>query len=147
RNISKHANAADVEVKLALVGQGLQLCIADSGLGFDTSTEKSGLGLHSMRERAQLASGSFSVTSAPGSGTRIVVHVPLHETHGRRTLSAVRNVVWPDVQTNTFTQKCRLLIGDVHPLFAIAVAKLLEETTRLWERLGMAWHWSVPRSR
>src|SRR5262249_12747029 len=88
RNISKHANAADVEVKLALVGQELQLCIEDSGIGFDTSAEKSGLGLHSMRERTQLANGSFSVTSGPGSGTRILVGVPLPETYSPATFSA-----------------------------------------------------------
>jgi CheY-like chemotaxis protein len=133
RNISKHANAADVVVKLALVDQELQLCIADSGIGFDTSAEKSGLGLHSMRERAQLANGSFSVTSEPGSGTRILVGVPLLET---ATFSASNDVVRPDAQTNRLTKKCRLLIGDDHPLFASGVAKLLEETHEVVGMVG-----------
>jgi CheY-like chemotaxis protein len=136
RNISKHANAADVEVKLALAGQGLQLYIADSGIGFDTSAEKSGLGLHSMRERAQLANGSFSVTSEPGSGTRVLVSVPLLETYRPAPFSAGNDVVRPDAQTNRLTKKCRLLIGDDHPLFASGVAKLLEETHEVVGTVG-----------
>ena len=136
RNISKHANAADVEVKLALVDQGLQLCIEDSGIGFDTSAEKSGLGLHSMRERAQLANGSFSVTSEPGSGTRVLVSVPLLEMYRPATVSAGNDVVQPDAQTNRLTKKCRLLIGDDHPLFASGVAKLLEETHEVVGTVG-----------
>jgi PAS domain S-box-containing protein len=136
RNISKHANAADVEVKLGLAGQGLQLFITDSGIGFDTSAEKSGLGLHSMRERAQLANGSFSVTSEPGSGTRILVSVPLLETYGPAPFSAGNDVVRSPAQTNRLTKKCRLLIGDDHPLFASGVAKLLEETHEVVGTVG-----------
>jgi PAS domain S-box-containing protein len=126
RNVSKHAKAVDVEMKLALAGQALQLWIADSGTGFDTSAVKSGLGLHSMRERAELANGSFSVTSKPGSGTRIFVSVPLRESYARQDMSASSDVR-SDEHIQRQTKKCRLLIGDDHPLFAIGVAKLLEE--------------------
>src|SRR5262245_22019365 len=136
RNISKHANAADVEVKLALVGQGLQLCIADSGIGFDTSAEKSGLGLHSMRERAQLVNGSFTVKSELGSGTRILVSVPLLEMYCPVPFPAGSHVVRPDAQTSRPTRRCRLLIGDDHPLFASGVAKLLEETHEVVGTVG-----------
>src|SRR5262249_21566516 len=136
RNISKHANAADVGVKLAVAGQRLQLSIVDSGTGFDPPTVKSGLGLHSMRERAELASGSFSVTSQPGSGTRIVVSVPLHESYRRPTLAAGNEVVRPPEQMNRPAKKCRLLIGDDHPLFASGVAKLLEETHEVVGTVG-----------
>jgi PAS domain S-box-containing protein len=136
RNISKHASAVDVEVELAVVGQGLQLSIVDSGTGFDTSAVKSGLGLHSMRERAELASGSFSVTSQPGSGTRIVISVPLHESYRRSTFSAGNDVVQPAEQMKHPAKKCRLLIGDDHPLFASGVAKLLEETHEVVGTVG-----------
>jgi PAS domain S-box-containing protein len=135
RNISKHASAVDVQVGLAQVGEGLQLSIVDSGTGFDTSAVKSGLGLHSMRERAELASGSFSVTSQPGSGTRILVSVPLHGAY-RRPTPAAGDVVQPAEQMNRATRKCRLLIGDDHPLFASGVAKLLEETHEVVGTVG-----------
>src|SRR5262249_20541898 len=102
---------------------------------FDTSAVKSGLGLHSMRERAELVSGSFSVTSQPGSGTRIAVRVPLHGSHRRPTF-APGNVVRHAEQINRPTKKCRLLIGDDHPLFASGVAKLLEETHEVVGTVG-----------
>jgi PAS domain S-box-containing protein len=134
RNISKHAKGADVEVQLAQRGQTLQLCVADSGSGFDTSAVKSGLGLHSMRERTELVNGSFSVTSERGSGTRIVISVPLHESYRPSTLFG--HVVPSDEQINCQTKKCRLLIGDDHPLFASGIAKLLEETHEVVGMVG-----------
>jgi PAS domain S-box-containing protein len=128
RNVSKHARAFDVEVKLAEAGQELQLSITDSGTGFDTTRATSGLGLHSMRERVELANGSFSVTSEPGSGTRILVIVPLHESSRPPTLTPGDEVVQLEEHVKPQTKKCRLLIGDDHPLVASGVAKLLEET-------------------
>jgi signal transduction histidine kinase len=32
-----------------------------------------------MRERAERASGTFSLESAPGEGTRIIVQLPIRE--------------------------------------------------------------------
>jgi CheY-like chemotaxis protein len=128
RNVSKHAKAFDVEVKLAVAGHELELSIIDSGTGFDTTRVTSGLGLHSMRERAELASGSFSVTSEPGSGTRIVVTIPLHESTRPPVLPAGDDAVRLEEHVRPQTKKCRLLIGDDHPLVASGVAKLLEET-------------------
>lgn len=135
RNISKHAKTFDVEMKLEVVGQALQLCIADSGTGFDTSAVKSGLGLHSMRERAELSNGSFSIASAPGSGTRVIVNVRVPESHLRPTLSAGNDHGQPEKHKRQ-TKKCRLLIGDDHPLFANGVAKLLEETYEVVGTVG-----------
>jgi PAS domain S-box-containing protein len=128
RNVSKHAKALDVEVKLGVVGEALQLCIIDSGTGFDTSAVQSGLGLHSMRERSELASGTFSVTSEIGRGTGIVVSIPLHESYSRPIQSVGNDVGRPDEQIKPDTKKRRVLIGDDHPLFASGVANLLQET-------------------
>jgi sensor histidine kinase regulating citrate/malate metabolism len=41
---------------------------------------KQGLGLASIRERARLLSGSVRVGSQPGSGTEVVVEIPLNST-------------------------------------------------------------------
>jgi len=77
RNVFKHANAQEVSVTLTRLGQAVQLCIVDSGAGFDASFTKLGLGLQSMRERVALVNGVLSIESNPGSGTRIVARVPL----------------------------------------------------------------------
>jgi PAS domain S-box-containing protein len=131
RNISKHAKAVDVEVNLTIAEKAIRLSVVDSGDGFDTSAVKSGLGLHSMRERAELVGGAFSITSEPGSGTRILVSVPLQELASGSSWSDGDCVVQPNEQIECQTRKFRLLIGDDHPLFAAGVAKLLEDTCEI----------------
>ena len=75
RNIAKHAGETEVQIRLHAAAGELVLIVSDSGAGFDT-TNQAGLGLTSMRERAFLADGSFSITSAPGKGTTVQVHIP-----------------------------------------------------------------------
>jgi CheY-like chemotaxis protein len=128
RNVSKHAKASGVEVKLAMAGQAMQLRITDSGAGFDTSAVQSGLGLHSMRERVELVNGTFSVTSVPGAGTQIVASVPVQDSPVDRSLADLDHVLQPDEHVEGQIKNCRVLIGDDHPLFAAGVAKLLEDT-------------------
>lgn len=59
--------------------EAIRLSVADSGEGFlpDMAKGKGGLGIASMEERVRLVNGSMRITSAPGKGTRIDVHVPL----------------------------------------------------------------------
>jgi signal transduction histidine kinase len=56
----------------------IELCISDSGRGFDVESAKraAGLGLISMRERLRLIGGHLSIESEPSRGTRIRVRVP-----------------------------------------------------------------------
>jgi PAS domain S-box-containing protein len=128
RNVSKHAEARSVDMKLVFAERAIQLSIVDSGAGFDISAVKSGLGLHSMRERTELVGGTFSITSQTGSGTRIVVSIPLQELPGGPSSDDKDGVPQPNEQMERRSTKCRVLIGDDHPLFAAGVAKLLEDT-------------------
>ncbi|MGE5264255.1 MAG: GAF domain-containing protein, partial [Acidobacteriota bacterium] len=77
-NVIRHAHAQSVRVGLELSGDGLQLQVADDGIGFDphNADESSGLGLRGMRERVQRIGGSVEITSAPGKGTVVRVLVP-----------------------------------------------------------------------
>lgn len=77
-NVSKHANARKVCVRLNRVPDGVHLNIHDSGIGFDTNSEsfRSGLGIVSMKERVRLVQGEFSINSEPGHGTEVRVFVP-----------------------------------------------------------------------
>jgi PAS domain S-box-containing protein len=127
-NISKHAKASAVHVNLAMAGKAIELCVIDSGVGFDTSKVTSGLGLDSMRERVELVNGTFSATSEFGFGTRIVVSVPLHELSPRRSLADRYEALRRDEHAERQTKKCSVLIGDDHPLFAAGIARLLEDT-------------------
>jgi two-component system, NarL family, sensor kinase len=79
RNLAKHAAVNEAWVTLAATGQELVLRVEDKGIGFDAAGGHSqpGLGLSSMEERVRLIQAKLSVTSAPGQGTTVEVHVPL----------------------------------------------------------------------
>lgn len=70
-NITKHAQAKNVNVKFIIQNERLELEIHDDGKGFDASQESSGhYGLLGMRERARLSNGNLEIGSNQ-NGTRI----------------------------------------------------------------------------
>jgi signal transduction histidine kinase len=77
-NVIKHARATHVTVRLTADGAKLGLEVQDDGSGFDPDGTFAGhLGLRSMRERVAKFGGTIDIDSAPGSGTRIVVGIPI----------------------------------------------------------------------
>ncbi len=77
-NIARHARAEHVTVELRVVGEALQVEVTDDGCGFDPATVPPGHhGLALMAQRTELARGTFTVESAPGTGTSVRVEVPL----------------------------------------------------------------------
>ncbi len=88
-NISKHADAENVEVDLRFADDEVAIVVADDGQGFDafdlTSGKDSGrgLGILGMRERAALLGGKAVIDSSPGRGTRVSVEVSLEGHNGR----------------------------------------------------------------
>jgi signal transduction histidine kinase len=78
QNVVKHSEAAAAEVELSGQSEEIELCISDSGRGFDVESVKraAGLGLVSMRERLRLVGGHLSIESEPSRGTRICVRIP-----------------------------------------------------------------------
>ena len=55
----------------------------DGGRGFDVDAELEragrGLGLLEMQERALYVGAQLGITSAPGTGTRVTIHLPSSE--------------------------------------------------------------------
>ena len=83
-NVQKHANASQVEVSIQAADGGLSATIRDDGAGFDAGDSghwpmNIGMGLLSMQERAELLGGSLSVQSSPGTGCRVILHIPSEE--------------------------------------------------------------------
>jgi PAS domain S-box-containing protein len=77
-NVSRHAQARQVQIALQRRANGLCLKIADNGAGFDPqSISRRSLGLVSMKERVRMIRGEFSLQSQPGRGTEITVLAPL----------------------------------------------------------------------
>lgn len=79
-NISKHAKAQLVGIRLASEDEAVNLTVEDDGTGFDATAVMAGpdrgLGLLSMRERVELLGGSFHLDSILGGGSRIHISVP-----------------------------------------------------------------------
>jgi signal transduction histidine kinase len=75
-NITRHANAKSVDIRLRRDERALVLDICDDGQGFFPEREK-GVGLLGMEERVNHLHGSFRVKSTSGEGTFIRVELPL----------------------------------------------------------------------
>jgi two-component system sensor histidine kinase DegS len=80
-NARRHGAASRVRVSLAVRPGVAELLVVDDGRGFllepEFSWSRRGEGLPGMRERAELLGGTLRVESAPGTGTRIAVMLPL----------------------------------------------------------------------
>jgi two-component system NarL family sensor kinase len=75
-NAARHARASVCRVRLYPGENGLELEVADDGVGLPEDRHD-GVGIASMRERAAELGGTCRVTTAPGGGTRIFARLPL----------------------------------------------------------------------
>lgn len=80
-NAIKHAHAQAIDVELRYEREDLVLRVRDDGRGFDAETAiPLGIGhygLTGMRDRAERIGGRFTLRSAPGEGTEVLIIVPL----------------------------------------------------------------------
>lgn len=81
-NVSKHAMVDAAEVTIVSGGNNLVITVADDGIGFDgeqwlTPSADGGYGLFSVRERVHYFGGDLEIDSQPGSGTMVVMTLPL----------------------------------------------------------------------
>jgi len=84
-NAVRHADAAQVRVKLEMDTHMCTLAIHDDGRGFapprqlEDLVQEKHFGLMGMQERARALGGQLEVLSAPSAGTEIRVWIPLNE--------------------------------------------------------------------
>jgi signal transduction histidine kinase len=77
-NVVKHADAREVRIRVSRRDGHVTASVEDDGRGFDPAVMRDGgLGLLGMRERVALLGGRVEIDAQPGSGTRLVVEVPL----------------------------------------------------------------------
>ena len=76
-NVVKHSGATTAFVKIAMRGKTISLCVADDGIGFDTSAAPDGIGLTSMRERLRLVGGELFIKSSSDTGTELLAEINL----------------------------------------------------------------------
>ncbi len=80
-NAVKHAQAQHILIDLKFDTQSVQLSIRDDGRGFDPKTQNTDgrFGLIGMRERVEEIGGNLSIHSENGSGTEVIVDVPIEK--------------------------------------------------------------------
>ncbi len=80
-NSLKHASATSVTVRVLSDACGIEVIVADDGVGFDVDavSDMGGMGLVSMRERAERLGGTLAVETSAGAGTKVVMRVPLDD--------------------------------------------------------------------
>jgi len=81
-NSTRHAQASHRWIRLSLTENAIHLIIGDNGVGFSTVRKRrAGHGLRNMAARAKQISAIFTIKSAPGKGTRVMVDIPLKKEH------------------------------------------------------------------
>ncbi|MBK9754016.1 MAG: PAS domain S-box protein [Nannocystis sp.] len=79
-NVVKHAGTPAARVSLDWHDAHVSLAVEDDGVGFESSRPgepSGGFGLFSVREQLGRLGGAVEVDSAPGTGTRVRLRVPL----------------------------------------------------------------------
>ncbi|MDB5079502.1 MAG: multi-sensor signal transduction histidine kinase [Chloroflexi bacterium] len=95
-NTAKHSQATEVNFAIFRKRTEVRLVISDNGIGFQVQKElnngrdyqngavkkrvmSSGMGIKNVQERAKQAGISLAIESAPGSGTRVILDVPIRD--------------------------------------------------------------------
>ena len=78
RNAFQHARASRVIVRVDIAPHELRATVEDDGIGFDPAllSPPRGQGLRSIAERMALLGGTTRLSSLPGRGAKIEIHVP-----------------------------------------------------------------------
>lgn len=80
-NVARHADASSATVSLKEHDNVITAAIEDDGRGFDVArvleNRERGLGLFGMEERVGLINGTLRIDSAPDTGTRVFIQVPV----------------------------------------------------------------------
>jgi signal transduction histidine kinase len=85
-NACRHSGSEVVRLEVANTKSHLRIEIEDWGAGFDLkSAKQETFGLQEVRQRARLLGGEMTVDSAPGSGTRVAVTLPVEHRRASET--------------------------------------------------------------
>jgi signal transduction histidine kinase len=79
-NVARHAGSGCAQLEARRVGDSLELTVSDEGVGFDAKNfgaAARGLGLIGVRERIAAIGGSSELHSRCGTGTTVILRVPL----------------------------------------------------------------------
>ena len=79
QNALKHADAMTIQVKLEIKKDHIMAVIKDDGKGFDmTESKPESFGLLGIRERVALLEGELTIHSKIGTGTLVILQIPMN---------------------------------------------------------------------
>lgn len=83
-NVTRHADAGVVEIRLRRYDGRTRVTVEDDGRGFpvEETREREWLGLFEMEERAATVGARVEIDSAPGDGTRVEIVAPVEAAEG-----------------------------------------------------------------
>jgi signal transduction histidine kinase len=76
-NVERHAQATEVEFRMAVADDQLEIVISDNGKGFDAKTKHRGNGLKNLPLRLAKLGGRYEIESSPGQGTTVTIGLRL----------------------------------------------------------------------
>jgi signal transduction histidine kinase len=83
-NVLKHSGANKVRVEMSVKGLEFELKVTDDGKGFEAAAAtgqprggRGGNGLKNMRQRLAAIGGECVISSRPGAGTVVTIHIQL----------------------------------------------------------------------
>ena len=121
-NIARHADVSEASVRIWVDDDLLSVEVADQGVGFDLENvliTGETRGLIAIRERTLALGGELTITSTPGSGTNLILRLPLEASNQRQP---DRDMHMPDMKPILNTSRSSLgsersptTPGDRHP--------------------------------
>jgi signal transduction histidine kinase len=75
-NTMKHARANKVTLQFTFAENNINVIFEDDGIGFDPRKVTKGIGLKNIEARISKLNGDYSIDSAPGRGTIIILDIP-----------------------------------------------------------------------
>jgi signal transduction histidine kinase len=76
-NVERHAQATEMEFRMAVAENQLEIVISDNGKGFDTKTKHRGNGLKNLPLRLAKLGGRYNIKSSMGNGTIVTIGLRL----------------------------------------------------------------------
>ena len=150
-NVHRYADSAKAFIRVARVGDEVNLEIGDYGKGIRAELLKSsrnavaplGVGIQGMKERMRQLSGRLEVTSSPNKGPVVTAALPIREQRTELASmpdrSSVEETSNPrgETQETAVSIRRRILIADDHEVLRRGIRTMIE-SEKDWEVCGEA---------
>jgi PAS domain S-box-containing protein len=150
-NVHRYAESAKAFIRVARVGDEVNLEIGDYGKGIRAELLKSsrnavaplGVGIQGMKERMRQLSGRLEVTSSPNKGTVVTAVLPIREQRTETVPAPDHPGIDESSNSSGETQEAaegvrrRILIADDHEVLRRGIRTMIE-SEKDWEVCGEA---------